>query len=131
MPGNPKTRRIVEEFAYSQNPKWFTKTAVLVIEPLSQSYKGRHAIKVMLDRLYREAFSDASAELVNVAADSERGLGFVEFIFRGTHIGKFANFEPSGKNIEIPMLAVCEIDGELIKRARLYCDMTVVLEKGA
>ena len=118
----------MEEFAYSQNAKYFTRNAIFVVEPLSESYKGRIAIKAMLDTFYHEAFADASAEIVNVAADSEKGLGFVEFIFRGKHMGKLRD-EPSGKDVEIPMLGVYEVDGEMIKHARLYYDMSQVERK--
>lgn len=83
----------------------------------------------MLDELFHEAFSDASAEIVNVAADSEKGLGFIEFIFRGRHTSKIGDIEPSGRNIEIPMLGVYEIDGETIENARLYYDMNSILKQ--
>lgn len=129
MAGNPRTRQIVEEFAYSQNPKYFARNAIFVVEPLSESYRGRNAIKAMLDTFYHEAFSDASAEIVNVAADSEKGLGFIEFIFRGKHTGKLRDVLPSGKSVEIPMLGVYEIDGEMIKHARLYYDMSTILNQ--
>lgn len=123
MAGNHKTREIVEAFAYSQDPKYFSRNAVLTVEPLSESYKGRVAIKAMLDEFFHEAFSEASAELVNVAADSEKGLGFIEFIFRGKQVKKYGDLKATGKKVEIPMLGVYEIDGASIRNARLYYDL--------
>jgi limonene-1,2-epoxide hydrolase len=127
LPGNLRTRQIVEGFAYTQDPKYFSRNAVFVVEPSSESYKGRDAIKTMLDKFYREAFADASAELVNVAADSEKGLGFIEFIFRGRPKGKIGEVE-SSQTVEVPMLGVYEIDGDAIKNARLYYDVSSILK---
>lgn len=77
----------------------------------------------MLDNYFHKSFDCASVEIVNVAADSVSGLGFIEFIFRGRHIQTFDGIKASGKEIQIPMLGVYEIDGELIKSARLYYDV--------
>jgi limonene-1,2-epoxide hydrolase len=122
LAGNPKTRQIVEEFAYSQDPKYFSKNAVFVVEPLSESFRGRQAIRTMFDEFFHKSFDRTSVEIVNVAADSVSGLGFIEFIFRGRHTQTFGGIKPTGKDVQIPMLGVYEIDETQIKSARLYYD---------
>ena len=124
-----ETRKVIEAFAQSHDPKYFAEDAVYTQMALSQSSTGREAIGGMLRLFYHDAFSDASGELRNVAADTEKGLGFVEFIFRGRHTGALMGIAPTGRQAEVPMLAVYEIGNGQIQRARLYYDMATLLRQ--
>ena len=76
-------RNVIEAYAQSHDPKHFADDAVFTQMALPQPFTGREAIAGMLRLFYEDAFSDAQGELRTVAADTQRGLGFIEFTFRG------------------------------------------------
>ena len=119
-------RSVIEAYAHSHDAKHFAEDAVFTQMALPQPFTGREAIAGMLRLFYEDAFSEAKGELRHVAADSERGLGFIEFTFKGRHTGALLGIAPSGRDVEIPMLGVYEIADGKIKRARLYYDMATL-----
>ena len=121
-----EVRRVIEAYAHSHDAKHFAEDAVFTQMALPQPFTGREAIAGMLRLFYEDAFSDAKGELRHVAADNERGLGFVEFTFKGRHTGALAGIAPTGRDVEIPMLGVYEIANGKIQRARLYYDMATL-----
>jgi len=76
-----ETRKVIEAFAQGHDPKYFAEDAVYTQMALAQPFTGRDAIGAMLQLFYHDAFSGARGDLRNVAADTEKGLGFVEFVF--------------------------------------------------
>ena len=96
-----QTRELIEAFAHSHDPEYFANDAVYTQMPVTQSFNGRNAIEGMLRLFYKDAFSDAHGELRNVAADSEKGLGFIEFTFRGRHTGALMGIPATGRNVEV------------------------------
>ena len=121
-----EVRTLIEAYADSHDPKYFAEGAVFTQMAMPQPFTGRDAIAGMLRLFYEEAFSEAKGELRHVAADTERGLGFVEFTFRGRHTGALAGIPPTGRDVEVPMLGVYEIANGAIQRARLYYDMATL-----
>ncbi len=124
-----ETRTVIEGYAQSHDPKYFAEDAVFTQMPVPQPCTGRDAIAGMLRLFYQDAFSDASGELRNVAADTEKGLGFVEFTFRGRHTGELMGIQPTGRQLEVAMLGVYEIGNGQINRARLYYDMATLMRQ--
>ena len=122
-------RTVIEAYAQSHDPKYFADDAVFTQMALPQPFTGREAIAGMLRLFYEDAFSDAQGELRNVAADNERGLGFIEFTFSGRHTGALMAIQPSGRQVEMPMLGVYEISGGKIRHARLYYDMATLMRQ--
>ena len=119
-------RSVIETYAHSHAARHFAEDAVFTQMAMPQPFTGREAIAGMLRLFYQDAFSDAKGELRNVAADTERGLGFIEFTFRGRHTGALAGIAPTGRDVEVPMLGVYEIANGKIQRARLYYDMATL-----
>jgi steroid delta-isomerase-like uncharacterized protein len=115
-------RVVMQAYAHSHDPQYFAEDAVFVIRALHESFNGRQAIGAMLRAFYTESFSEAGAELHHIAVDADGNLGFVEFTFRGRHIGNLFGVPATGRTVEVPMLAIYELDGALIQRARLYFD---------
>ena len=121
-----EVRSMIEAYAQSHDAKHFAEDAVFTQMALPQPFTGRDAIAGMLRLFYEDAFSDAKGELRHVAADTERGLGFIEFTFRGRHTGALAGIPATGRDVEVPMLGVYEIANGKIQRARLYYDMATL-----
>jgi predicted ester cyclase len=124
-----ETRTVIEAYAQSHDPKYFAEDAVFTQMALSQPFNGRDAIGGMLRLFYHDAFSDATGELRHVAADTEKGLGFIEFTFRGRHTGELMGIQPTGLQVEVPMLGVYEIGSGQIQRGRLYYDMATLMRQ--
>lgn len=126
---SPDTRKVIEAFAQSHDPKYFAEDAVYTQMALAPPLTGRDDIGAMLRLFYHDAFSDARGDLRNVAADTEKGLGFVEFVFRGRHTGDLMGIAPTGRQVEVPMFGVYEIANGQIQRARLYYDMATLMRQ--
>ena len=124
-----ESRKLIEAFAKSHDPKYFATDAIYTQMPASQSFSGRGAIEDMLRLFYKDAFSEAEGELRNVAVDTEKDIGFIEFIFRGRHTGLLMNIPATGRHVEVPMLGVYELGGGKIQRARLYYDMATLMRQ--
>jgi steroid delta-isomerase-like uncharacterized protein len=124
-----ETRKVIEAYAENHDPKYFAEDAVFTQMPIPEPFSGRDAIGGMLRLFYQDAFSDASGQLRHVAADATKGLGFVEFTFRGRHTGELMGIPPTGRQVEVPMLGVYEIEGGEIQKARLYYDMATFMRQ--
>ena len=123
------TRTVIEAYAQSHDPMYFAEDAVFTQMALPNPITGRDAIGRMLQLFYHDAFSGASGELRHVAADADRGLGFIEFTFRGRHTGELMGIPPTGREVEVPMLGSYEIANGQIQRARLYYDMATLMRQ--
>jgi predicted ester cyclase len=124
-----ETRKVIEAFAQSHDPKYFAEDAVYTQMALAQPFTGRDAIGAMLRLFYHDAFAEARGDLRNVAADTEKGLGFVEFMFRGRHTGELMGIAPTGRQVEVPMFGVYEIANSQIQGARLYYDTATLMRQ--
>ena len=61
---------------------------------------GREAVAKMLHYIYRVAF-DAHAEITNTIVTNSKAV--LEANFVGKHIGEFAGFQATGKNVKVPL----------------------------
>ena len=122
-------RSVIEAYAHSHDAKYFADDAVFTQMAMPQPFTGREALAGMLRLFYEDAFSDAKGELRQVAADAERGLGFIEFTFSGRHTGTLAGIPPTGRDVEVPMLGIYEVANGKIQRARLYYDMATLMRQ--
>ena len=118
-----RVREVTEGFGKGHDvAKYFADDAEYSVLPLGQVHKGKEQIKGLFQVFYHDAFSPASAEVTRVVADPDAGIGVLEFVFKGKHVGPQLGFPPTNKEVELPMIAVYEIDRDLIRKARLYFD---------
>ncbi len=50
-------------------------------------------------------------------------------MFKGKHVGPQLGFPATNKDVELPMVAIFEIDRELIRKARLYFDAAAFMRQ--
>ena len=124
-----QSRKMIEAFAQSHDPQYFAEDAVYTQMAPSQSFNGRDAIAKMLRLFYEDAFSEARGDLCNVAVDTEKDLGIIEFTFHGRHTGELMGISPTGRSVEVPMLGIYEVGDGHIRRARLYYDMATLMRQ--
>jgi predicted ester cyclase len=71
----------------------------------------------LLDYLYQEAF-DATAKTRNLVFEDSKAVLEADFV--GKHVGEFEGIAPTGKNVKVPLCVCYDVEGDQIKRARIY-----------
>ncbi|TMF85977.1 MAG: hypothetical protein E6I07_09615 [Chloroflexi bacterium] len=125
-----RVREVTAGFSKSHNvDAYFADDAEYDVLPLGQHYQGKEQIKGLFQVFYRDAFSPARAEIQNVIADAETRIGVLEFTFKGKHVGAQLGFPATNKEVELPMVAVYHVDGDRIRKARLYFDAAAFMRQ--
>ncbi len=119
--------QIVQGYMANHDPKFMAADATFHDYSQAEPLRGREAIGAMLDMFYHTAFSDARAEPRNLAADDKSVI--LEFTFHGVNTGSLMGLPPTGKRVEIPMCAVYDVEGGVIRRARLYYDSATMAKQ--
>ena len=95
-------------FASGLNVQYVAEDAVYIDMSNMKETHGREAIKQFLHYMYHVAF------------DARAGKAAIEFNFRGKHIGEFAGMQPTGKEVNVPVCVLYDVENGLIKKARIY-----------
>jgi predicted ester cyclase len=117
---NEDALRVVQAYLRSRDTNLFAREAEFWFMSQGEPLRGRQAIDVILGMLCREVFADVRFEPANVVATESCIVA--EFVFRARNIGPLMGALPTGKEVAVPMIAVCEVTGPYITRARLYYD---------
>ena len=97
---------------------------VFTIMATGQEHKGPEGVQQMLQYFYQIAF-EATAETKNfIVAD---GKAVLEADFIGKHIGEFAGIPATGKNVNVPLCVVYDLENDQIKRGRVYFEMPALM----
>jgi predicted ester cyclase len=87
---------------------------------------GRGAVARLTEHLYREAFA-ASLEVRGLVVEGRRAV--VEANFVGTHVGEFAGIAPTGRTVDVPLVAACDVlDGE-VAALRIYLSLDTLVRQ--
>jgi steroid delta-isomerase-like uncharacterized protein len=89
-------------------------------------HRGPAAVLGMLNYMYRVAF-DARAEVRSRIVTEDQAV--VEGEFVGTHIGEFAGIPATGRQVRVPLCVVYDLEDAMIKRARVYIEMPVLMRQ--
>jgi len=119
-------RQNVNAYFQSHDTKYLTEDAEFTDLTTGQVTKGREAIGQMLHHIYHVAF-DAQAEITNTIVTENRAV--LEATFTGKHIGEFAGVAATGKNVRAPLCVVYDLEGDKIKRARIYLLASVLFQQ--
>ena len=91
-----------------------------------QEHRGPAGILAMLDYMYRQAF-EATAEIHTRLCGENQAV--LEATFVGKHIGDFAGIPATGRSVRVPLCVVYDLEGDRIKRARVYLEMPVLMRQ--
>lgn len=119
--------RVVQSYLAGHDPRYMAEDATFRDFSRDVPLRGREAIGAMLDMFYHTAFSEARAEPRGLVADSDRVV--LEFTFHGVHTGDLLGIPPTGRRAEIPMCAVYDIEGGVIRHGRLYYDSATLAKQ--
>ena len=120
------TRQTMEKYMSAEHSDVgvMADDAVFTIMATGQEHRGPENIMGMLNYFYHVAF-DATAETTNVImADGQCCL---EAMLRGKHIGEFAGVPASGKDVNVPLCVVYDVENDQIKRGRVYFEIPAFL----
>jgi steroid delta-isomerase-like uncharacterized protein len=136
MAPNPLLRRkreaIVREHMDSENRHEFDATMATFHHPryelvaTGDVYDGTEEVDGYFEES-RRAFPDQRNELLALHHSDTAVL--VEAVVRGTHRGPLRNLPPTGKEFELPILAVFMFDDDKLICERVYFDQTTVLRQ--
>lgn len=102
------------------------KDVVFTLMATGDENKGPDSVMGMLNYFYHIAF-DATAEPRTMVFGEDNAVG--EFDFVGKHIGEFAGIPATGKDVRIPLCVVYDLEGDKIKRGRIYLETPVLLKR--
>jgi steroid delta-isomerase-like uncharacterized protein len=89
-------------------------------------HRGPDGVRKMLQYIYHVAF-DAKAETRNLVFADKQAVLEADFV--GKHIGEFAGIPATGKDVRVPLCVVYDLEGDRIKRGRVYMEVPVLLRQ--
>ena len=127
-----KREEIVREHMDSENRHEFDATLDTFAHPryeliaTGETYDGPEEVAGYYDDT-RRAFPDQRNELLALHHADDAVL--VEAVVRGTHRGPLRSLPPTGREFELPILAIFVFDGNKLICERVYFDQTTVLRQ--
>ena len=121
-----KTRQVLEGYWKSHDPKYVAEDAVFTLIPTGEEIRGRDAIAKHLDGFYNKSLT-AHAEVVNSIFSDNKGL--LEAMVVGKHTGEFGGVPATGRDVRVPLAVSYEVEGGLIKRARIYLMANILFDQ--
>jgi steroid delta-isomerase-like uncharacterized protein len=123
---------VVREHMDSENRHEFDATLDTFSHPryeliaTGEVYDGTEEVQGYYDQT-RRAFPDQRNELLALHHADDAVL--VEAVVRGTHKGPLRSLPPTGREFELPILAIFEFDQNKLVCERVYFDQTTVLRQ--
>jgi steroid delta-isomerase-like uncharacterized protein len=127
-----KREELVREHMDSENRHEFDATLDTFGHPryeliaTGEVYDGLEEVQGYYDDT-RRAFPDQRNELLALHHAADAVL--VEAVVRGTHKGPLRSLPPTGREFELPILAIFVFEGEELVCERVYFDQTTVLRQ--
>ena len=91
-----------------------------------QEHKGPQDVLGMLNYFYHTAFDATAKTKVMLFGDQN---AMVEGNFIAKHIGEFAGIPATGKDLNVPLCVVYDLENDLIKNGRVYFEMPALLQQ--
>lgn len=90
------------------------------------TYETPQGVLGMLDFFYHVAF-EADAETRSLVFGEDHAVW--EGMFKGTHKGEFAGVPATGKEVEVPLCVIYDIQDDQITAGRIYFEIPVFLRQ--
>ena len=127
-----KREEIVRQHMDSENRHEFDATLDTFGHPryeliaTGEVYDGTEEVSGYYDDT-RRAFPDQRNELLALHHAEDAVL--VEAVVRGTHKGPLRSLPPTGREFELPILAIFMFEGDMLTCERVYFDQNTVLRQ--
>ena len=120
------TRKNLEEYFSTHDVRFLADDAVFNTMNTGEETVGREAVGQMLSYFYHVAF-DAKAEISNKIITEKKAV--LEFNFVGKQIGEFAGMQSTNKTVNVPTCISYDLENGLIKKARVYMLLDVMMKQ--
>ena len=130
--GRAAREALVREHMDSENRHEFDATLATFQHPryelvaTDEVYDGTEEMEHYFEET-RRAFPDQRNELLALHHADDAVL--VEAVVRGTHKGPLRNLPPTGREFELPILAIFVFEGDKLVCERVYFDQSTVLRQ--
>lgn len=74
---------------------------------------------------FTSAFPDYSHTVNEMTVEGTRAT--VDFVFTGTHQGPLLGYEPTGKELVLPIMGIYDVEADLVTHFELTYDVNIVL----
>lgn len=120
------TRKVLEAYWQSHSPEYVAEDAVFTMMPTGEEIRGRASIAKHLEEFYTRSLT-AHAEVTNSVFGENNGL--LEALVVGKHTGEFAGIAATGNTVRVPLSVAYDLEGGLIKRARIYLLVNILFDQ--
>lgn len=116
------TRAAMERYLASEHSDvdMMTDDVVFTVMATGQEHHTPQGVLDMLNYFYRVAFDATAKTQVTLFGDDH---AMFEGLFVGRHVGEFAGIPATGKEVSVPLCVVYDLEGDRIKRGRVYFEM--------
>jgi steroid delta-isomerase-like uncharacterized protein len=97
---------------------------VFTVMATGEKSQGPEAVLGLLNYFYHGAF-DARGDIRNGIIAAGKAVWEGDFV--GRHIGEFAGIPATGRDVNVPLCVVYDLEDDQIKRARVYLEMPVLM----
>lgn len=121
-----KTRETMLHYFNSEHSdvSMMAKDVVFTIMATGQEHHTPEGVMGMLNYFYHIAFEATATTRGTLFGESN---AMFEGDFVGKHIGEFAGVPATGKDVNVPICVVYDLENNLIKRGRVYFEMPALL----
>jgi steroid delta-isomerase-like uncharacterized protein len=119
--------QVVRQFITTYDPKYLSDDVVLVDHTLPEPLRGKAAVTRMLDMFYQTAFPGSKVDIQEMIQDAN--LVVVEYLFKGENAGNLMGNPATHRMVELPMCAIYEVEGGLIRQIRVYYDSALLTKQ--
>jgi steroid delta-isomerase-like uncharacterized protein len=123
-----KTREIVDRYFSSghKDTSMMADNVVFKVMADGQEAHTPEGVLGMLHYFYQVAFV-ANATPSNIIISN--GKAVWEGTFHGRHIGEFAGIPATGKEVQVPLCVVYDLENDQIVEGRIYFEMPTLLKQ--
>jgi steroid delta-isomerase-like uncharacterized protein len=121
-----KTRETMQRYFNSEHSdvSMMAKDVVFTIMATGQEHTGPEGVMGMLNYFYHIAFDATATTQLTLFGESN---AMFEGDFVGKHIGEFAGIPATGKDVNVPICIVYDLENNQIKRGRVYFEMPALM----
>ncbi len=122
------TRNTMQRYfeAEHSDVSMMAKDVVFTVMATGQEHHGPEAVLGMLTYFYHVAFDAKAVTHLTLFGETN---AMVEGDFVGKHIGEFAGIPATGKDVNVPLCVVYDLENDLIKHGRVYFEMPALLQQ--
>ena len=120
------SQKNMEAYFATHDVQYIAEDAVFTNMSNGDKTVGREAVGQMLHYIYHVAF-DARAAIKNTIITEDKAVLEIDFI--GRHIGEFAGIPATNKEVNVPTTIIYDLENGLIRKARVYMLMDVMMRQ--